>query len=197
MYKIIALIGEAGSGKDTIQNLLMDFLSNRNIPVNKIVSCTTRPPRDYEQEGFDYFFLKEDAFSEQVLNGEMLEATSFRGWFYGTSLKSLKEDCINIGVFNPDGIYALQDDSRISLEVYYLFVPAAERIVRQLKREQNPDIDEIFRRYKTDQSDFMDIQDEIPSLITLFNSGSASPQDIVFQIENLTQYIGQNAPITQ
>ncbi|MGN0992847.1 MAG: hypothetical protein ACI4PE_02890 [Bacilli bacterium] len=42
------------------------------------MSCTTRPPRDYEKDKKDYFFLSNEKFCEKVLNGEMLEATSFR-----------------------------------------------------------------------------------------------------------------------
>ena len=46
-YKMIALIGEAGSGKDTVLNKLTDELPY----FNKIISTTTRPPREGEKDG--------------------------------------------------------------------------------------------------------------------------------------------------
>ena len=37
----------------------------------------------------------------------MIEHTSFNDWFYGTSYNSLREDKINIGVFDPYAIRQL------------------------------------------------------------------------------------------
>ena len=54
-YTIIAIMGKAGSGKDTLCKALLnepEFLTAR-----PIVSCTTRPIRDYEKDGIDYHFL--------------------------------------------------------------------------------------------------------------------------------------------
>jgi guanylate kinase len=53
MYKIIALIGKAGSGKDTILHELIKTTLN----LHEIVSCTTRPRREGEVEGVNYFYM--------------------------------------------------------------------------------------------------------------------------------------------
>ena len=50
--KILALFGPSGSGKDTLAKILT---TQENI--NEIISCTTRPMREYEQDGVDYHFL--------------------------------------------------------------------------------------------------------------------------------------------
>ena len=152
--KIIALFGKAGSGKDTIQKSVLAQFENL---VNEIISCTTRPPRDYEKDGIDYHFLSIEDFTKKVLDGSMLEATEFRGWFYGTPFDSLDPNKINIGVFNIAGIQALLEDSR--LEVYPVQVYAPDKIclMRQLLREENPDCEEICRRFKTDNNDFFEI----------------------------------------
>ena len=102
MYKIIAIMGEAGTGKDT---LMQEVLKVH--PFHEIVSCTTRPPREGEVDGINYHFLTNEEFAAKVLNDEMLEATEFNNWFYGTGLESLSKDEINIGVFNPTGIESL------------------------------------------------------------------------------------------
>ena len=53
--KILAIMGKAGSGKDTIvRKIIKKNLIPNAVP---IVSCTTRPPRDYEVDGKDYHFI--------------------------------------------------------------------------------------------------------------------------------------------
>lgn len=72
--KIIALFGKSGAGKNTIQKIMLEQNNN----YHKIISCTTRPPRDYEKDGVDYYFINEKEFADKVINGSMLEATVFR-----------------------------------------------------------------------------------------------------------------------
>ena len=167
-YKIIALFGKAGAGKDTIQQWIV---SRHNL--NSIVSCTTRPPRDYEENGKDYHFLSNEEFATKVLNGTMLEATEFRGWHYGTSLDQLNKEKINIGVFNIAGIEALLEDKR--LDVFPVLVDATDktRLLRALNREENPDCAEICRRFKTDNDDFAQM-DFMPYFVWDNNNKSKS-----------------------
>ena len=154
--KIIALMGKAGSGKDTLLHALVDKFPDK---YNEIISCTTRPQREGEQEGVNYYFLTVDQFTEKVLNRDMLEATEFNGWHYGTALSSLSADKINIGVFNPEGIRCLMEDNYVDLVVYYVRAGDKERLLRQLNRETEPDIKEIIRRFSTDEQDFAHLED--------------------------------------
>ena len=89
----------------------------------------------------------------------MLEATSFRDWFYGTPIESLDKDKINIGVFNIEGIKCLVEDNR--LEVYPILIDAPDkvRLLRSLNREEKPDCIEICRRFLADEKDFSEIDD--------------------------------------
>ena len=149
-YKVIALFGKSGSGKDTIQKWIVS-----NIPdINGIISCTTRPKRDYEEEGKDYFFLTNEDFAEKVLDGSMLEATEFRDWFYGTPISSLSKDQINVGVFNPAGVSCLLEDNRLEVLPIQIITSDKTRLIRILNREDNPDCAEICRRFFTDRDDF-------------------------------------------
>lgn len=150
-YKIIALIGESASGKDTI----LKAICNENNPfIHPIVSYTTRPPREGEVYGKDYYFITANEFANLILEEKMLEATVFREWCYGTGIDSLDENKINIGVFNPDGIELLSHLDNIDLFVYWLVATPKTRLLRSLNREANPDVDEIVRRYETDNDDF-------------------------------------------
>lgn len=151
--KIIALMGEAGSGKDTLLRCIMSSFPK----YNEIVSCTTRPKRMGEIEGRSYYFMTDEMFQTIVKSDAMLEYTSFNGWYYGTALSSLNPNKINVGIFNPEGIRKLLAREDLDVRVYYVRASAKTRVIRQLNREDNPDVDEVFRRYGTDREDFSKI----------------------------------------
>lgn len=160
MIKVIAFIGEAGSGKDTLLRRVVTECPS----VHEIVSCTTRPPREGEVDGVNYHFLTGEEFGEKVLRNEMLEATCFNDWFYGTSIDALDKEKMNLCVLNPAGVESmLQYNKQISLTVFYIQATEKERLIRQLNRETNPDIDEVIRRLKADRIDFSELDfDYIP-----------------------------------
>ena len=151
-YKIIAVMGQAGAGKDSFVNAIIkgNYLSL----AKPIISCTTRPIRENEQDGVNYHYLTNEEFAEQVVNGEMLEATVFNNWCYGTSTKNLDKNAINIGVFNPEGVEILRGYDNIDLIVIYIVADDKVRLLRQLNREEHPDCNEIVRRFGTDKQDF-------------------------------------------
>ena len=153
-YKILAIIGEAGTGKDTIMKKVL----KKNPNLHEIVSCTTRPPREKEKNGVNYHFLTHEEFTKKILNNEMLEATVFNNWCYGTSYDSLDVNKVNIGVFNPAGIEALMEHKNIFIVCYYVRAADKQRLLRQLNREENPDVKEIIRRFSADNLDFSELQ---------------------------------------
>lgn len=161
MYNILALIGEAGSGKDTILRKLIDDTKHyyKGKPLHEIISYTSRPPREKEVDGINYHFITAEKFTEMILQNQMFEATVFNEWCYGTGIDSVKEDTINVGVFNPEGAETLLHDKRVNLIIVYIHADDKIRLIRQLNREANPDIDEIIRRYKADKIDFEDADD--------------------------------------
>lgn len=175
--KIIALFGKSGAGKDTIQKYLVNECG-----MHGIVSCTTRPKRDYEKDGIDYHFLTNEEFANKVLNYSMLEATCFNDWFYGTEIESLNKEKINVGVFNIEGIKCLLEDDRIHLVPVYIYCDSKIRLLRNLNREENPDCYEICRRFLSDEKDFSDIKD-INNVIAYDNSHYGVSHD------NLINYI--------
>ena len=84
----------------------------------------------------------------------MLEATIFNNWCYGTSMKNLDQNALNIGVFNPEGVEILRDNPNIDLLVLYIKADDKVRLLRQLNREEHPDCNEIVRRFGTDKYGF-------------------------------------------
>lgn len=134
--------------------------------------------REGEAEGVNYYYLTRKQFTDKVVADQMLETSGFNGWYYGTSYDSLSVDKPNIGVFNPQGIRSLLKRQDIELIVYRIRTSAKTRLLRQLNREENPNIDEIIRRFGTDTIDFDELN---------FNYIALSNENI----EDLPQAINQ------
>ena len=164
--KILAMMGKAGSGKDTV---LRKIVKKGLIPNAKlIIPCTTRPRREYEVDGRDYHFITFEQFEDNILNNQMLEARVFNNWGYGTRLTDLHTDKINIGVYTPSAVCDLLENPNINLCVCYVLATDKTRVLRQLNREDHPDVHEIARRFLTDEEDF-DTEEWIQPIIQRCN----------------------------
>lgn len=158
MYKIYALIGKSASGKDTIVNELL----KKSDKFHGVVSHTTRPKRDYEIDKKDYYFVTEEDISKLCEEDKILELSCFNSWLYGTCIDSFDKEKINIGVFNIQGINSLCEREDVDLRVFYVQTKDKLRLIRQLSREENPNIQEILRRYETDEQDFKEYNIDFP-----------------------------------
>jgi guanylate kinase len=81
---IVTFTGPSGTGKNTLSNLVME----RDEKVKYFITATTREPRSYEKEGFDYYFLNKKDFEKRLDNDEFLEWSRHYGNYYG----ALKEE---------------------------------------------------------------------------------------------------------
>lgn len=192
MYKIVTLSGKAGAGKDRMMQEVLKVLREESpeFTINEIVSCTTRPVREGEVEGKNYYFLTHEEFAERLADGTMVEATIFNDWCYGSCLEHMNEDGINIGVYNPEGVAILQ--SIPDIMVYSIFVDAPDkvRLLRQLNREENPDVKEIIRRFGADEADFSpDNLIDINFQYTVDNGGKYGLYQLSHELAGVIQHI--------
>lgn len=75
MHKLFLVSGPSGSGKTT----LMKEAGN-----NKIVTMTTRPKREGEIEGVDYYFVAKEDFEMFLSDGQVIEHEQYQnGHYYG------------------------------------------------------------------------------------------------------------------
>ena len=157
MYNIIAIMGKSGAGKDSMMEAVLDRLP-LDAKVHEIVSCTSRPMREGEEHGINYYYYRPDEFEQKIMNNEMLEFTRFNNWWYGTGYESVFEHgFVNIGVFNPTGIRQLLEREDCNVVIFWVRTADKTRLLRQLNREENPDVKEIIRRFGADEDDFDDI----------------------------------------
>ncbi|AFM21580.1 MAG: guanylate kinase [Acetomicrobium flavidum] len=88
---LFVISGPSGAGKGTIRRELFKRLPD----LIYSVSCTTRPPREGEVNGVDYYFIDPEKFAEKQCCGEFLEWAFVHGNYYGTPkddvLKHLEE----------------------------------------------------------------------------------------------------------
>lgn len=179
-YQLLVLYGKSGVGKDTILNETIE--ANPNI-FHRVVSCTTRPPRDGEVHGKDYYFLTtEEMLDEAIIPNNLLEISKFNHWYYGITLSSLVPDKINIAVLNPEGIANLQKNHTDKLDVYLVEVIVADdvRLRRAIDREKiSPNCHEICRRFLADEQMWIDIP--LTPNLSIFNYDE--PKNLMDRIE--------------
>jgi guanylate kinase len=85
--RVFVISGPSGVGKDTIKNHLRDS----KFRIGFCVTATTRPARDGEQDGIDYFFMTEAEFRGKLDRGEFIEHSVNHGkHLYGIPIEGLR-----------------------------------------------------------------------------------------------------------
>lgn len=84
---LVVLSGPSGAGKDTVLRRLLEVNSN----VTLSISATTRPPREGEENGKDYYFLSKSEFVQMISKNDMLEHAQYCDNFYGTPRGPVQE----------------------------------------------------------------------------------------------------------
>lgn len=85
---LIVFSGPSGVGKGTVRQ---EIFSTPDYKFEYSVSMTTRPKREGEIDGVDYFFRTRQEFEELIAKGQMLEYAEYVGNYYGTPLTYVNE----------------------------------------------------------------------------------------------------------
>ena len=83
---LIVISAPSGCGKTTLCDNVRSALPS----VKRAITCTTRAPREGEEDGEDYYFLGEDEFLARVEGGEFLENAVVHGNHYGVLKSELR-----------------------------------------------------------------------------------------------------------
>ncbi len=160
MGKIYYIMGKSASGKDTIYNKLFEECPE----IKGITLYTTRPKRDDETDGRQYYFVSEEELSELDKKGKIIEKRVYHTihglWSYAT----IDDGQINFNNGNYVVIGTL--DSYNSMIKYfgnknivpvYIELDNGTRLTRALNREKlqkEPKYTEMCRRFLADEIDF-------------------------------------------
>ena len=138
--KIYALLGFSGSGKDTTMRTILERHDN----LQNVVSWTTRPMRQGEQHGREYYFTDNNEFNSMYENSEFIETREYSVangdiWYYGFTANELDEKLSNgnvIMIIDLDGfkkIKRVYEDKCVGI---FLKVDLDTLIKRILNREE-------------------------------------------------------------
>ena len=159
MGKIFYLMGKSASGKDTIYKKVKEQLPE----LKTIVIYTTRPIREGEQDGVEYFFVDDEKLDELQQTGKVIELREYNTvhgiWKYFTADDGQfdREDHL-IAIGTLESYVQLRkyfgDEKSIPI---YIEVEDGLRLGRALARERQqkqPKYEELCRRFLADAADF-------------------------------------------
>ncbi|NEO26446.1 MAG: guanylate kinase [Kamptonema sp. SIO4C4] len=142
--KLVVLTGPSGVGKGTLVKALLQ----RRPDLYLSVSATTRPPRDGEQHGRDYYFLSRGEFQALIQEGELLEWAEYAGNYYGTPRQRVKEQ-IDEGktVLLEIELVGARFIKESFPEAYSIFIlpPSVDELERRL-RDRGTDSEEVIEK---------------------------------------------------
>lgn len=162
---IIAFVGGSASGKTTIAKDTA-FFGNFKI----VVSTTSRPKRENEKEGIDYFFISQDEFDKKAIAGDFLDPEYFTPIIngelqvHGYGIDKTKYNFTNDIYIVPTDIKRakkLKQSFGEKVLIIYLTVPQEERLIRARSRSLDFTEEEWNRRLKSEDKDYADAIQEV------------------------------------
>ncbi len=136
---MLVLSSPSGAGKTTLSRLLLE--EDENITMS--VSVTTRPPREGEVDGKDYYFKSTEEFGLMRNRGELLEHAKVFDNYYGTPSAPV-DVALNEGrdvLFDIDwqGTQQLMETANQHLVKVFIMPPSGQELERRLtKRALDP-----------------------------------------------------------
>ena len=114
MGKIFYIMGKSSSGKDSIYRQLE---GNQELGLKRLVIYTTRPIRDGEENGREYFFADENKLKEFRRNGKLIEARTYQTVYGPWTYFTADDGQVSVGNDSYLGIGTLE--SFVRLREYY------------------------------------------------------------------------------
>ncbi len=158
--KIYYIMGKSASGKDTIYKELLKAYPE----LKEIILYTTRPIRDGEMDGREYFFTDDKSLDEYKKNGRLIEKRTYKTMYGPWSYATVDDGQVDIKKHSYIGIGTLE--SYLKIRDYYgrdhvlpiyITIDDRTRLLRAIEREakeEKPKYIELCRRYIADEDDF-------------------------------------------
>ena len=100
MNNLFIVSGPSCAGEDTIIKEVA-----QKIDIERVITTTTRPMREYEKEGDPYYFISKEEFKKRIANDEFIEyALAYNDNYYGTA----KQEIERVQQSNKTGIWKIE-----------------------------------------------------------------------------------------
>ena len=167
------MLGESASGKTEVAKYLANHYN-----IKKVITATTRSPREKETNGVDYFFLSKEEFLEEVKQNKFVEYTLYNNNYYGTRVDQISpKRCV---ILDPKGAFAFQNRNDPSITTFYLKANEDTRIKRMKERGDNQEA--ILSRIQNDRIHFA--KEKMPNLDFIIKTDKRSVPSIAEEILN-------------
>jgi guanylate kinase len=136
IYKIVVVAAPSGAGKSSVTGHLLSALPDK---LGFSISAATRPPRNYEKNGVDYYFITVEEFEEKIQNDDFVEwEMVYEGKYYGTLKSELvriwqqgKTPLLDVDVVGGVDIQGLFPGACLSL---FIMPPSLDELKRRLEK---------------------------------------------------------------
>ena len=141
MGRIYYLLGKSATGKDTLYKEIL----KRRPKLRTVTMYTTRPIREGETDGVEYFFTGREELERQLASGKVIESRTYQTiagpWTYytvddGQFDVADDESCLMIGTLESYEKMCAYFEAGKMVPVY-IEVPDGIRLLRAVKREEN------------------------------------------------------------
>ena len=157
--KLICVLGETKSGKDNTVGIaeLISKEMGDEILLNEVVSYTTRPKRDNEENGREHFFITEERAEKMKKEKKILGYTKIedpesgaKGYEYFTTYDQL--DGANIYIIDPNGLEGLRKNHDLDILAVYIHSP---KFIRRIRARKFSDYNKEYKnRVKNEEKQF-------------------------------------------
>ncbi|MFW5794758.1 MAG: hypothetical protein ACOCV1_04665 [Bacillota bacterium] len=141
---MLILLGPSASGKTESAKIMIN-----RYPISRVVTCTTRPKRLNEIDGFDYHFLTEAEFLAKKASGFFIETTKYNSYFYGTPKNELGEN--KFIILEPKG---LESFLKLDIDLVAIYLKTKEEVRIERMKLRKDKIEDIHQRIAEDKVEF-------------------------------------------
>lgn len=142
---MIILCGASASGK-TVTALELE----KKYGIKKAVTTTTRPMRDGERNGIEYFFINKEEFEKRLKEGKFVESSLYNGNYYGCGIDQVADD--RVVVLDPNGLKNFKKLKNKNIVTFLLVCDAPTRENRMKLRGDK--LENIKSRLENDVTSF-------------------------------------------
>ncbi len=153
--KLFIISAPSGTGKTSLLEIVMSEVEQLVFSV----SHTTRPPREGERDGKEYYFVTKEEFQQMIAAGEFLEWAMVHDNYYGTALsplsRQLEQNHDVILDIDVQGAEIIRRDGRLPSSHIFIAPPGMEELERRLRGRATEKEQTIQKRLKNAHSEMV------------------------------------------